>query len=829
MLPFALSAFAAGVVLLQFQPTLSSPVPWLVGGAGTLFVALLLRTGIPRRTRGGVPRVCAAAALAGTLALGFGYAAWRAEIRLADALPAEWEGEDITVVGVVDDLPVAGPRGTRFAFAVERVETPGAIVPARIALTWFRQVLRGGPIDDVPEIRAGERWRLVVRLKRPHGNVNPGGFDVEAWLLEQNLRATGYVRTDEANARVDAFAGRMRDHVQRARAAVRARIEAALEGAPYGGVIVALAIGEQRAIPERQWLVFNRTGIGHLISISGLHVTAFAALAGALAFALARRSVRLTSRIPAQRVAALMGALAAAAYVLLAGAQVPAVRTLLMVAVAAVGLWLARPGSASLVWLWALVAVLLWDPWASLGPGFWLSFGAVGLLLYAGAGRLAAAPAASWRERLRGGLGAAGRTQALVTIGLVPLSLALFQQVSLVSPVANAFAIPVVTFVVVPLALAGIVVPLAAPWQAAHAVFAALMVPLEALAALPGAVWQQHAPPAWAVAVAVAGVAWIAAPRGVPGRAAAPLLFLPLFALRPEPPAPGTFDLTVLDVGQGLAAVVRTHRHALVYDAGPRYTDDADAGGRIVAPYLRTVGIRALDTLVVSHLDTDHSGGARTLLQTIPVGDLTTSVAVDAAVLGAGVAAPLEGGGEVEREARTDGVAHRRCERGQRWEWDGVSFEVLHPPASHYRLPRIKTNDLSCVVRVLSGHGRVLLAGDIEARSEVDLVRHDPDALRADVLVVPHHGSITSSTPEFIGAVAPDAAVFTPGYRNRFGHPRPEVVARYEQFGSALHRTDRDGALTFRFAPGAGRAPSAERSARPRYWIEPAVAAPPLD
>ncbi len=222
-----------------------------------------------------------------------------------------------------------------------------------------------------------------------------------------------------------------------------------------------------------------------------------------------------------------------------------------------------------------------------------------------------------------------------MTIGLVPLSLALFQQVSLVSPVANAFAIPVVTFVVVPLALLGIVVPLAAPWQAAHAVFAALMAPLEALAALPGAVWQQHAPPGWAVAVAVAGVAWIAAPRGIPGRAAAPLLFLPLFALRPEPPAPGTFELAVLDVGQGLAAVVRTHRHALLYDAGPRYTDDADAGGRIVAPYLRTAGIRALDTMVVSHLDTDHSGGARTLLQTVPVGELTTSVAVDAEVLGA--------------------------------------------------------------------------------------------------------------------------------------------------------------------------------------------------
>ena len=287
MLPFALLAFSAGVVLLQLQPTLPPPAPWLAGGAGALVVATLFRG----RLRGGgasraraVSGVAAAAAVAGALALGFGYAALRAEVRLADALPTEWEGEDIVVVGVVDDLPVAGPRGTRFAFAVEAAETPGAVVPARIALTWYRQAPRGGASDDVPEIRAGERWRLIVRLKRPHGNVNPGGFDVEAWLLEQNLRATGYIRTGEANVRVDAFAGRPRDHVQRARAAVRARIEAALDGAPHAGVIVALAIGEQRAIPERQWQVFNRTGIGHLISISGLHVTAFAALAGVLAF-----------------------------------------------------------------------------------------------------------------------------------------------------------------------------------------------------------------------------------------------------------------------------------------------------------------------------------------------------------------------------------------------------------------------------------------------------------------------------------------------------------------------------------------------------------------
>ena len=283
----------------------------------------------------------------------------------------------------------------------------------------------------MPALGAGERWRLVVRLKRPHGTVNPHGFDVEAWLLENGFRATGYVRDAEANGRLAAFSGRATDYVQRARAAVRARIVAALPGAPYAGVIVALAIGEERAIPEAQWRIFNRTGITHLISISGLHVTVFAALAGGLAYLLARRSTRLTTRVPAHKVAALVGIAAATLYVLLAGAQVPAMRTLVMLVVAAIGLLLSRPGTAAVVWLWSLVAVLAWDPWAGFAPGFWLSFGAVGLLLYAHAGRLRSPPPPTRAARATRGLRAAARTQMLVTIALVPGTLALFQQVSL--------------------------------------------------------------------------------------------------------------------------------------------------------------------------------------------------------------------------------------------------------------------------------------------------------------------------------------------------------------------------------------------------------------
>ena len=382
----------------------------------------------------------------------------------------------------------------------------------------------------------------------------------------------------------------------------------------------------------------------------------------------------------------------------------------------------------------------------------------------------------------------------------MPGTLALFQQVSLVSPLANALAIPVVTFAVVPVALCAIVVPIDALWQVAHAVFAALMIPLEALAALPAAAWQQHAPPGWAVAVSLVGVVWLAAPRGVPGRALGVIALLPLFVVRPAPPAPGTFRMTVLDVGQGLAVVVETHGHALLYDTGPRYTEEADAGGRIVAPYLRAIGVRRLSGMIVTHQDADHSGGALTLLQTVPRG-LARVVAAGATTRSSCASA-------------ADGGTFVRCEAGQRWTWDDVRFEVLQPTAAHYDMARLKPNDLSCVVRIESNYGSVLLTGDLEARGELELVRRDPASLQGDVLVVPHHGSRTSSTPAFIAAVAPWIAVYTPGYRNRFGHPRPDVVARYDGGGHPWlsHRSRRCAHVRLR----AGRAARASRRARAR-------------
>ncbi len=806
----AVVAFACGVGWLQASAALPVfPLLLAIGGGSALVVTGFLR----RRGALGVAGALGLAAIA-AWTTGYGYAAWRAELRLADALPHEWEGEDLRVVGIVDELPASTARGTRFAFAVESASTPRAVVPSRLSLAWPAPWPGAAPAAEIPVVRAGERWELTVRLKRPHGNVNPGGFDLEGWLLQQGLRATGYVRGDASNIRRDAFAGRWRDHVLRARERVRARIVKALPGAPYAGVVVALAIGDQRSIPEPQWQTFNRTGITHLVSISGLHVTVFAAFAGGIAYWLTRRWARLTSRAPARKIAALAGVLAAGGYVLLAGAEIPALRTFAMLTVAAFGLWCGRPGTAGIVWLWALFAVLLWDPWAALTPGFWLSFGAVALLLYASAGRLREHGEESWRTRARTSLRDGAHAQWVITAGLTPATLALFQQMSLIAPLANAVAIPVVTLAIVPLALLGIFVPVDVFFVVAHSVLAVLMRMLEAFAAWPDATWQQHAPLVWTVVVGAIGTLWLLAPRGVPGRAWGALWLVPLFLVRPTPLPEGAFRMTVLDVGQGLAAVVETRQHTLVYDTGPRFTDAADAGNRIVVPFLRARGLRRVDGLIVSHQDLDHSGGAWSLLQATPVRWFASSMHANH---------PL--------------VAHARdrasvlaCVAGQRWTWNAVQFSVLHPGPSEYADPWVKTNDRSCVVRIDSAHGSALLAGDIEAKTETMLVQEKPLALRADLLLVPHHGSRTSSTFAFIRAVSPSMAVVASGYRNRFAHPRPDIVARYTGRGIAMVRTDQEGAVSFTFAEASTLKPRSARAERRRYWQDvPSEHVAPLD
>jgi competence protein ComEC len=474
---------------------------------------------------------------------------------------------------------------------------------------------------------------------------------------------------------------------------------------------------------------------------------------------------------PAQKAAAVAGFAGAFAYALLAGFGVPAQRTLYMLGVVLLALLSGRALATPHVLGAALLLVLLLDPWAVLAAGFWLSFGAVALLFYIGNGRLGRPHwLADWL-----------RAQWAMTLGLLPLLLALFQQFSLVSPFANALAIPVVSLLVTPLALLGCLPGFGWALGIAHWLLEPLLAFLGWLAAMPGAVWQQQAPPAWAVPLALLGAAWLFLPRGFPARWLGLVLFLPLFLVVPERPAPGEMHLAVLDVGQGQAVHVQTATHDLLFDAGPDLGGALDAGSRIVVPYLRAAGVQQLDMLIVSHADRDHAGGADSVLAALPVA-----------------------------------IEQRRCIDGADWEWDGVRFRVLHPVATDYE-DRRPSNALSCVLKVEAAQGSALIPGDIEGKAEAEFLARHGAVARATVLVAPHHGGRKTSPPEFIAAVGAREVVFPVGYRNRFGHPWPEVVARYESAGARIHRTDRDGAVTVKVGSG-GTAIHHEREARRRYW-----------
>jgi len=773
---FAL-AFVAGTWLTQQRAALPS-LAWLA-----LCAALLGAAACVRMPRG---PACATGLVAFGLVIGFSHAAWRAEMRLAAALPRALEGRDVRVTGIVAGLPQEAPGFTRFAF---RVEASSAPVPEDVSVAWYAS--RDGA-DDVPEIRAGQRWRFTVRLRRPRGLANPHGFDFEAWSLERGIRATGYVRSRSAFALLDERVEGWPQTLHRARQAIRDRMQAALEGDRLGGVLVALAIGDQDSIGAEDWQVFWRTGVGHLMSISGLHITMLAALAAALARAAWVRVPALVLRVPARKAAVVVGVAAALAYSLLTGYAVPAQRTFFMLATVAACVLAERHGSPSRVLALAAMVVCAIDPWAVLAPGFWLSFGAVASIFHA----------LSLRTGKPGPLRAAMGEQLAVTLLMLPAMIALFQEFSLVSPLANAFAIPLVSLVVVPLTLAGAFLDFSWLLHGAHAVMLGVMWALERLAAWEGATLQAHEPAAWTVVLALAGSAWLLAPRGFPLRVLALFWIAPLFAIVPPRPAPGEAWVDVLEVGNGLAVIVRTAAHALVFDTGPRWSEDSDSGSRIVVPFLRGEGVRDIDVLLVSHADDDHSGGARSIARWRAPRWFISSLGQD-------------------NELQSLGASRRSCAAGDAWAWDGVGFRVLHPAASIYgETSRRKENDRSCVLRIATASASALLTGDAEARAENEmLARHE--TMRSDVLVIPHHGSKTSSTDRFIEAVSPKVGVLSVGYMNRFHHPNAAVVARYVSRGIPLERTDARGALHIVLpASGAGAPEVTGQEAGCRYWSE---------
>lgn len=769
--------FVAGVCAVQMRADL--PGTAVLSGLLLPLTAAAVLAFHPRRRAGGWRRAAMLGLALSALLAGFEWAAWRAHWRLAEALPMELERRDIEIEGHVVDLPQAMAEGVRFVFEVAEAAEP---VPRRLQLSWYRGNDASAP---VPAVAPGERWRLTVRLKRPHGFVNPGGFDYEAFLLERGLRATGYVRAAPAAQRLAVGEGGFMAAVHRLRAGVRDRFLTTLTDAPYAGVLVALTVGDQRAITPAQWETFRRTGITHLVSISGMHVSFVALLVGGALAWVWRRVPALVLRMPARRAAALAAMAAGLGYALLAGLGIPVQRAAIMLTVAASALLLAREVAPVRVWTLALLGVVAVDPWAVLSAGFWLSFGAVGVILFLIGGRFGTV--GGWRIAVRVQLG--------ITLATLPLLLVLFQSFSLVSPLANALAIPLVNFIITPLALLAMLVPLAPVLALAHWFTDWMMLGADWLAASPLALWQQAEIPGWLALAGTAAALLLLLPRATPAKLPALLLLAGLLGWQAPRPPPGAFRAIVLDVGNGLAVHLQTAKHDLLYDAGPPYGPLADAGGRVVLPHLTAQGVRGLNLLVLSHDDADHVGGAASVLDGMPT----------AAVLA----------GEPGMLAALGDRAAERCEAGRAWHWDGVRFEVLHPPAG--RAPSRRNNDDSCVIRVEAEGGSLLLVGDIEQRAEAELLARHGDRLASSVVVVAHHGSRSSSASAFVDAALPEAAVFSVGYRNPFGHPHPAVWARWAEAGARNWRTDSQGAVEIVVDAG-GVDIGAERARSPRYW-----------
>ena len=711
------------------------------------------------------------------LLLGFTWAMFCAGIILDDKLPVNLEGQTVEVAGRVISLPEQTSKRLRFRFLIERLTDLDGKVwpgPGNVRLNWYAPWSRLAP---------GQEWHLMVRLKRPHGFSNPGGFDYESWLFQQRLRATGYV----VNSRSNQFTGVSRgQYINRLRFYLREKILSNSDRSGHIGLIIGLALGDRSFIRPEERKVLLRTGTNHLLAISGLHI----GLVAGLFYFLARRFWSLCGSLPlnlaAHRFSALAAITGACAYGLLAGMSIPTQRSMIMVIVIMLSMFNYQRYAFSTVLSIAMLLVLINDPFAVLASGFWLSFSAMALIAYGMMNRVGI-NRFLWRW---------SRPQYIVAIGLVPLLMFRFQQLALPGLVANLVAIPWTSMVIVPLVLAGLIMsPVSA--KVGHVLFSTSQTALELLwllleqLAKPGfAIWQHPTPPIPVFAAALVGVVILLQPRGLPSRWLGIIWILPLFFPVRGHPAQNEFWLTLLDVGQGLSAVVHTRQHTLVYDTGPRFNATFNAGYAVVLPYLRQMNIGQLDMLVISHGDNDHIGGSTDILATYPQTTVLTSV-----------------------PGKINSLHVSKCSAGQHWTWDGISFAMLHPA------PRTEsgTNNASCVLRISRGGQSVLLTGDIEQGAERQLVDRYGRQLSARVLVAPHHGSKTSSSREFIHTVQPELVLFPVGYRNRFRFPNKDIIERYAQEGVKQYDTARHGAMLIKFNQ-TGMTVKSFRQTRKRFW-----------
>lgn len=753
-IPWLVMALLLGELWVQQWPTLPG---YGVLALLALLVVLFWRCGLALPAAGlfGILWACV-------------YGHWR----LAQILPLSLEGREVEISGYIADFPRQHDDHVGFDFIVTQAP-PG--IPDKIRLAWYRRE---------SALMAGEGWRLTVRLKQPFGRFNPGGFDYEAWLFANGIGATGYVRDHPAAIPLDAGI-----HFWQSLAAIRQslarRIDGLLPDSKQAGVIKALTIGSQDGISQQQWRVFRDTGVIHLVVISGSHISL---VAGWIFVVMRRFWARFGSlRFAPHQVAAVTACIFGWAYALLAGFSLPTQRAALMLLVITFALLSQRNISIWQVLALALAAVLLTDPLAVLAVGFWLSFVAVALLLYIATARLGRA--GFWRE--------IWQSQWVVTLGLAPLLLLFFQRVSLISPMANWLAVPLVGLLLVPLSLLALLLSwlftdlAAVLMQAIDWLLNGAYLGLQQMAAWPLATASLPAPGGCTLLLAIIGVLWLLAPQGLPARYLGGFLLIPLLWPPSEQPALGEMRFTLLDVGQGLASVIQTANHVLVFDTGARFSEQSDMGESVLLPYLHQQAIRRVDRLVISHGDIDHRGGANALLEQMPVGDLMSTAA--------------------EFAERTDG---QWCRSGQRWRWDEVDFAMLGPGG----VGLDAENDNSCVLKISAGGHGLLLTGDIEQAAEHWLLLNQADQLPSELLVAPHHGSKTSSSAEFLAQVHPKTILIPAGHLNRYGFPHSQVLARYRELAADYYVSGEAGAILVEINSD-GVQLSQERQRRRRYWM----------
>lgn len=665
-----------------------------------------------------------------------------------------------SVTAMIDALPRPSSHATQLMLRIQQVDAAGGDVACR---SYFRgQRVRVGDYHlDRPDYQGGQVWRFDLRLKSPHGSANPGGFDYERWLFSQRIVATGSVHGKPTllAEHADGFAA----YLLSVRSQWRTRLLdiSQSEGKPDRGrgLLLGLTIGDSDYLGQEAWETLLATGTNHLLAISGLHVGMVSGLFAWLAGWLWSRT-RWCERLPARRVAAVVAVFAAWGYTFLAGMSVPTERTALMITILLAGLLLGRSWRLLDLWLVALVGVLLLDPFNVLTAGFWLSFGAVLIMLL----WLQYRPAlAYWRDGFR--------LQLIVTLALLPIVWGLFDRLAWSSLPANIVAVPVITLVITPLSLLVMVFVHFLP-SVASFLMGAINLLAEGLfgflqwlrLALPDS--HIAAPVGWTLLLAAMGVAWMLMPKQWPSRYLGLVLCLPAVVYRPALIPEGQADIWFLDVGQGLAVIVHTTHHAMLYDAGPAF-GESDAGERTVVPALRALHISSLNQIVISHHARDHVGGLPSVLAAYP-------------------RVPVLSGEPLP------GIEDAPCRDGARWQWDGVEFTTHQASLNH-----TSDNNRSCVLRIQSRAGRVLLTGDIEAAAEQALIdaHSGGTELKSDVLYVPHHGSKTSSSAAFLDAVNPVAAVISAGKFNPFGHPHPVVLKRYQQRHIPVFITADGGAI----------------------------------